>query len=105
MLGKTNVPLQLGDFQTYNALYGTPCSISPLLYSFLAEWGFDVTGVDFAPGRLHHLTDTMLDYLVDEVDGIDHVALVLFVIDEGGSAKVSAPAASAAPDAAEAASS
>ncbi len=25
----------------YNALYGTPCSISPLLYSFLAEWGFD----------------------------------------------------------------
>ena len=31
-----------------------------------------------------HLTDTMLDHLVDEVDGIDHVALVLFVIDDEG---------------------
>lgn len=29
-----------------------------------------------------HLTETMLHYLVDEVDGIDHVALVLFVIDD-----------------------
>jgi len=29
-----------------------------------------------------HLTDTMLDHLVDEVDGIDHVALALVVIDE-----------------------
>jgi RimJ/RimL family protein N-acetyltransferase len=27
-----------------------------------------------------HLTDQLLDHLVDEVDGIDHVALVLFVI-------------------------
>ena len=27
-----------------------------------------------------HLTDAMLDHLVDEVDGIDHVALVLVVI-------------------------
>ena len=26
---------------------------------------------------MSHLTDTMLDHLVDEVDGIDHVALVL----------------------------
>ena len=25
----------------YNALYGTPCSISDLLYARLAEWGFD----------------------------------------------------------------
>ncbi len=31
-----------------------------------------------------HLNDAMLDVLVDEVDGIDHVALVLFVIDEDG---------------------
>lgn len=29
-----------------------------------------------------HLTETMLHYLVDEVDGVNHVALVLFVIDE-----------------------
>jgi RimJ/RimL family protein N-acetyltransferase len=29
-----------------------------------------------------HLTDQLLDHLVDEVDGIDHVALVLFVLDE-----------------------
>jgi RimJ/RimL family protein N-acetyltransferase len=27
-----------------------------------------------------HLTEELLDHLVDEVDGIDHVALVLFVI-------------------------
>jgi beta-glucosidase len=25
----------------YNSLYGTPCSINPLLYSSLAKWGFD----------------------------------------------------------------
>ena len=31
-----------------------------------------------------HLTDTMLDHLVDEVDGVDHVALVLLVLDEDG---------------------
>ena len=31
-------------------------------------------------GNVPHLTDTMLDHLVDEVDGIDHVALVLAVI-------------------------
>ncbi|MDP3968765.1 MAG: GNAT family N-acetyltransferase [Nocardioides sp.] len=30
------------------------------------------------------LTDTMLDHLVDEVDGADHVALVLLVITEDG---------------------
>jgi RimJ/RimL family protein N-acetyltransferase len=29
-----------------------------------------------------HLTDAMLDVLVGEVDGIDHVALVLVVLDE-----------------------
>ncbi len=29
-----------------------------------------------------HLTDVMLTHLVDEVDGIDHVALVLVVIDD-----------------------
>ena len=29
-----------------------------------------------------HLTDAMLDHLVDEVDGIDHVALALVVFDE-----------------------
>lgn len=31
-----------------------------------------------------HLTDTMLDHLVDEVDGVDHVALALVVLDEEG---------------------
>jgi beta-glucosidase len=25
----------------YNEIYGTPCSINPLLYSLLAQWGFD----------------------------------------------------------------
>ena len=29
-----------------------------------------------------HLSDTLLDHLVDEVDGVDHVALALVVIDE-----------------------
>jgi RimJ/RimL family protein N-acetyltransferase len=29
-----------------------------------------------------HLTEAMLDHLVDEVDGIDHVARVLFVLDD-----------------------
>ena len=29
-----------------------------------------------------HLTDSMLDHLVDEVDGIDHVALAFVVLDE-----------------------
>lgn len=29
-----------------------------------------------------HLTDAMLDHLVDDVDGIDHVALALVVLDE-----------------------
>jgi len=29
-----------------------------------------------------HLTEQLLDHLVDEVDGVDHVALVLFVIDD-----------------------
>lgn len=29
-----------------------------------------------------HLTDALLTHLVDEVDGVDHVALVLFVFDE-----------------------
>lgn len=29
-----------------------------------------------------HLTDAMLDRLVDEVDQVDHVALVLFVLDQ-----------------------
>lgn len=29
-----------------------------------------------------HLTDSMLDHLVDEVDGVDHVARVLFVLDD-----------------------
>ena len=29
-----------------------------------------------------HLTDTMLGHLVDEVDGIDHVALALVVLDD-----------------------
>jgi RimJ/RimL family protein N-acetyltransferase len=27
-----------------------------------------------------HLTDQLLDHLVDDVDGVDHIALVLFVI-------------------------
>ena len=31
-----------------------------------------------------HLDDAMLDVLVDEVDGVNHVALVLFVLDEEG---------------------
>lgn len=25
----------------YNSLYGTPCSVSPLLYRLLSDWGFD----------------------------------------------------------------
>lgn len=29
-----------------------------------------------------HLTDQLLDHLVDEVDGIDHVALVIFMLDD-----------------------
>ena len=29
-----------------------------------------------------HLTEQLLDHLVDEVDGVDHVALVLFVLDD-----------------------
>ena len=29
-----------------------------------------------------HLTDGLLHHLVDDVDGVDHVALVLFVLDE-----------------------
>lgn len=29
-----------------------------------------------------HLTDSMLDHLVDEVDGIDHVALAFIVLDD-----------------------
>ncbi len=28
-----------------------------------------------------HLTEQLLDHLVDEVDGVDHVALVIFVLD------------------------
>ncbi len=31
-----------------------------------------------------HLTETMLDHLVDEVDGVDHVALALVVLDAEG---------------------
>lgn len=31
---------------------------------------------------LPHLTDSMLDHLVDEVDGVDHVALALVVLDD-----------------------
>ena len=31
-----------------------------------------------------HLTDTMLDHLVDQVDGVDHVALALVVVDDDG---------------------
>ncbi|MDI6908325.1 GNAT family N-acetyltransferase [Nocardioides sp.] len=31
-----------------------------------------------------HLTDTMLDHLVDEVDGVDHVAIALVVLDADG---------------------
>lgn len=32
-----------------------------------------------------HLTDDMLDHLVDDVDGVDHVALALFVLDKDNS--------------------
>lgn len=31
-----------------------------------------------------HLTPALLDHLVDEVDGVDHIALALVVLDEGG---------------------
>lgn len=31
-----------------------------------------------------HLTESMLDHLVDEVDGVDHVARVMFVLEDGG---------------------
>ena len=30
-----------GAMTSYNSLYGTPCSIDPLLYSLLAKWGFE----------------------------------------------------------------
>jgi len=30
-----------------------------------------------------HLTESMLDHLVDEVDGVDHVARVMFVLEDG----------------------
>jgi RimJ/RimL family protein N-acetyltransferase len=30
-----------------------------------------------------HLTESMLDHLVDEVDGVDHVARVMFILDDG----------------------
>lgn len=33
-----------------------------------------------------HLTDQLLRHLVDEVDGVDHVALVLFVVDDDNEA-------------------
>ena len=33
-------------------------------------------------GTVPHLTRAMLDHLVDEVDGVDHVALVLVVISD-----------------------
>ena len=31
-----------------------------------------------------HLTPALLDHLVDEVDGVDHIALVLVVLDDNG---------------------
>lgn len=31
-----------------------------------------------------HLTDAMLDHLVDEVDGVDHIALALVALEEDG---------------------
>ncbi len=31
-----------------------------------------------------HLSESMLDHLVNELDGVNHMALVLFVIDENG---------------------
>jgi RimJ/RimL family protein N-acetyltransferase len=39
-----------------------------------------------------HLTEAMLVHLVDEVDGVDHVARVLFVLEEGPDGKVGMPA-------------
>ena len=30
-----------------------------------------------------HLTESMLDHLVDEVDGVDHVARVMFILEDG----------------------
>lgn len=40
----------------YNSLYGTPCSMNPLLYSRLAQWGFDghVTSDCGSVGDLRH---------------------------------------------------
>ena len=37
---------------------------------------------------ISHLTDAMLDHLVDEVDGIDHVALALVVFDADNAASL-----------------
>ena len=50
--------------------------------------GYDALGPDskfhrFLTG-VPHLSEAMLRHLVDEVDGEDHLALVLFVVDEDG---------------------
>jgi len=39
-----------------------------------------------------HLTESMLDHLVDEVDGVDHVARVMFVLEDGVDGEVGVPA-------------
>jgi RimJ/RimL family protein N-acetyltransferase len=35
-------------------------------------------------GAVPHLTEELLDHLVDDVDGVDHIALVLFALPEEG---------------------
>lgn len=76
------VPVRLRD--------GTPALVVPLVpanrealrheYEHLSA----ETRFDRFLSAVPELTDTMLDRLVDEVDGVDHVALVLLVTTEDG---------------------
>jgi RimJ/RimL family protein N-acetyltransferase len=67
---------------------GTPACILPVLpqdRDAIRE-GFEGLSAESRNHRflasVPHLTEAMLDHLVDEVDGIDHVALALVVFDE-----------------------
>lgn len=63
---------------------GTPAWIGPLLPGDRADLAREYEGLSSESKRLRflagvaHLTPSMLDVLVDDVDGVEHVALVLF---------------------------
>lgn len=67
---------------------GTSAQIWPLLPSDreLVRDGYEHLSAESRRHRflasVPHLTDTLLEHLVDEVDGVDHVALALVVVDE-----------------------